>query len=433
MGNSRVAASLTALTCAAAFAAAPAYGEDAATNTFVPGDHAVELSLASGQGTPLAPGLYSATLPVDASSRYVEVKRGEGERLSVSINGSASWKGNAWSVDSGSQGLQLTLTTADGATTCGSDSDSLTSSGTPGLLATHVDVDEAKTARTSSSLGSGADACLAATSYRLEIKRTIDGDNATPMPVQIAVKRTPRVNGTVKVPAGEVPDMTTQALEASTTATAGDGFANATILRPGGYTVKTPIGRRMFFRVHLSWGQRMSFGWQAPKNGTTYNPSQDLNLSMQMFNPSLVSATLSGAGTSSGYLFESSSDSGSKDLGVYTAPIDYGNANVDSSGSDALQWHSDPGWYYVVLDVTPSSSTPKPKLQDSSEFDSVLSVRVTGTPNAGPSMAVQQPEPGNVSGVGKSSANPLLWGGALVLGIGAVVGLGYVLRRREKH
>ena len=114
----------------------------------------------------------------------------------------------------------------------------------------------------------------------------------------------------------------------------------------------------MFFRVHLSWGQRMSFGWQAPKNGTTYNPSQDLNLSMQMFNPSLVSATLSGAGTSSGYLFESSSDSGSKDLGVYTAPIDYGNANVDSSGSDALQWHSDPGWYYVVLDVTPSSSTP---------------------------------------------------------------------------
>lgn len=71
MGNSRVAASLTALTCAAAFAAAPAYGEDAATNTFVPGGHAVELSLASGQGTPLAPGLYSSTLPVDATSRYV--------------------------------------------------------------------------------------------------------------------------------------------------------------------------------------------------------------------------------------------------------------------------------------------------------------------------------------------------------------------------
>lgn len=418
--------------------AAPAVGADglADGNGFVVGGQAVDLSVASGQGTKLAPGLYSATMPVDETPRYAEVQRGEGERLEVSVLGSATWKNNAWTVGSGSQGLSLRLETTDGKTSCGSTSDSVSTSSTPGLLATTVGVDEARTERMGGANSSSMpDECLKATSYRVQIQRTQDGDDATPMPVQIAVRRTPRVTGEVKTPSSTVEDMSTQALSASEKVEPGNGFANATTLKAGGYDVDAPLGRRMFFRVHLGWGQRMSVGWQLPKNGTSFTPPQDLQMKLAVYSPALVPATMSGSGSDSGYLFTSSSGGGEpEELGAFTAPIDYGNVNVSSSGSDAIQQQASPGWYYVALDITPSSSASSDtQLDTSKKIASVVSVRVTGTPNAGPTMAVQEPEPGTLSGVGTTSSNPFLWGGAMLLGIAAVGGLGYVLWKRTKH
>lgn len=413
--------------------AAPAASAEALAdgNGFVPGGKRVNLSVASGQGTPLAPGLFSSTLPVDETPRYIEVQRGQGERLEVSVLGSATWKDNAWSVTSGSQGLSLRLETADGATSCSTSSDSLSSSSPPGMVATSVSVDEARTERSSAS--SMPDACLKATSYRLQVQRTQSGDVATPMPVQIAVQRTPRVSGRVTVPSSDIPDMTTAPLSASGSVTPGNGFATATTLTPGGHDLEAVVGRRMFFRVHVGWGQRMSVGWQAPKNGSPFKPSQDLQLSMSVYNPALVPATLTGNGSDSAYLFTSSTSGDAKEVGAFTAPIDYGNADIKPSGDSSVQWQTNPGWYYVALDITPSSTTTGTSVDTSQKLASVLSVRVTGTPTAGPSMAVREPEPGAISGLGKTSTNPVLWGGALLLGLAAVGGLGYVLWRRDER
>ena len=168
-----------------------------------------------------------------------------------------------------------------------------------------------------------------------------------------------------------------------------------------------------------------------PKNGSGYNPTQDMNLDLQVYNPALTEVTVSGSGSNTGYLFKStSSGTDPKQLGAYTAPIDYGNADRETSGDDGVQWQAMPGWYYVALDITPSSSSDK--LDDSKTIPSAVSVRVQGTANQGPAMDVAQPDPATLSTEGTSGSNPLLWGGALVLVLGAVAGLAYVLWRRER-
>lgn len=417
-----------ALAGAAPAWSAPNYAEG---NGFVPGGKDIgDLSVASGQGTKLDPGMYSSTLPVDENSRYIQVERGDGERLEVGIVGSGTWKNNAWSAGDGSQSLYVKLTTPDGNTTCATSSASISSSSVPGLLETSVAVDPTQTKRTTSTSTSDA-ACRNATSYRIDVQRMTRGDNATPMPVQIAVIRTPKVNGAVKAPSGEVDELTTQPLSASTSVEPGPGFAGATTLpsTDGGYTFDARPGRRMFFRVHLSWGQRLSVGWEAPRNGSDYTPPQDTHLDLKVFNPALTDATVSGSGSNSGYLFTSSSGGEPKQLGAFTAPIDYANADRDSSGDDNVQWQTMPGWYYVALDVAPNSTSGK--FDDSKPIPSVISVRVKGNATTGPSMNVAQPEPATLSTQGKSGSNPLVWGGALVLGLSAVAGLAYVLWRRE--
>ncbi|QNK51570.1 hypothetical protein H7F30_07690 [Dermacoccus sp. PAMC28757] len=432
--RARKALAATAVTVGlATTSAAPAWSAPklADGNGFATGGKSIDLRVASGDGTPLDPGMYQTTLPVDETSRYASISRGEGERLQIGVLGSATWKNNAWSVSDGSQGLEIKLTTPDGETTCATSTDSLSTTGAPGLLKTNVAVDPKATKRITDS-GDSADACRKATSYRLEVKRTNSGDNSTPMPVQIAIVRTPKVNGEVKTPSGDVEALSTQPLDASQTMEPGAGFANATTLpsSEGGYTVEAQPGRRMFFRVHLSWGQRMSVGWEVPKNGSGYNPTQDMNLDLQVYNPALNEVTVSGSGSNTGYLFTStSSGTDPKQLGAYTAPIDYGNADRETGGDDSVQWQAMPGWYYVALDVTPSSSSDK--LDESKTIPSVISVRVQGNANEGPAMDVAQPAPATLSTEGTSGSNPLLWGGALVLGLGAVAGLAFVLWRRD--
>lgn len=411
---------------APAWSASPALADG---NAFVPGGQAVSLSLASGKGTPLDPGLYSTTLPVDETSRYIEVGRGEGERLEIGVLGAATWKGGAWSVQDGSQGLAVELTTLDGEITCESDSDSVSGSNTPGMLETNVAIDPDKTLRTQNS--STGEACRKATSYRLEVKRSQQGDDATPLPVQIAVIRTPRVTGEVKKPTSTIADMSTMPLSTSGSVEPGAGFASATALTPGGYDLSAKPGRRMFFRVHLGWGQRMSFGWQLPKNGSAYKPKQDLTFDLKVFNPALTPVTMSGSGSASGYLFSSSSDVEPEEAGVFTAPIDYANADLEASGDSSVQWQATPGWYYVALDIAPNGP-PTRTFDGGDPIASVLSVRVAGKPSSGPSMNVAQPDPGTLSTPGSSGSNPVLWGGALVLGVAATAGVGYVLWRRDR-
>lgn len=416
-----------ALSCAA-----PAWSADtqlAEGNGFVPGGAKVDLSIASGEGSKLSPGLYSSTLPVDETPRYAVLHRGEGERLEVSVVGSATWKNNAWRVTTGSQRLAVELTTEDGETTCGTSSGSISVSTTPGLLTTSVAIDPTATQRSADAGGSHDEACRKATSYRLQVKRSQDGDDATPMPVQIAVVTTPKVSGTPeKAKNSDLNDMTTQPLSTSQEVSPGNGFAGATTVGAGGYDLKAVPGRRMFFRVHLGWGQRMSVGWQLPKNGASYKPKQDLSLSMQVFDPALTPATMSGSASNTGYLFSSGSSEG-EELGAFTAPILYGNADLTTSGgSDEARWHTMPGWYYVTLDIAPNSGGDK--LDSTTPIDSVLSVRVTGEPKAGPNMDVEQPDPGTLSTAGDGGTSPLVWGGALVLGLGAVAGVAFVMRRR---
>lgn len=425
-------AMLTLGALAALTSGVPAWGATPALadgNGFVPGGQAVDLSLASGKGTPLDPGLYSTTLPVDQTSRYIQVERGEGERLEIGVLGASTWKDGSWSVQDGSQGLKVKLTTLDGETSCATDSDSMSSSDTPGMLMTSVAVDPTETVRTKDAFTDAA--CRKATSYRLEVKRSQQGDNATDLPVQIAVLRTPRVNGDVKKPSSTIADMSTQPLSTSGSVKPGAGFASATTLTPGGYDLAAQPGRRMFFRVHLGWGQRMSFGWQVPKNGSPYKPKQDLTFDVEVFNPALTPVTTSGSGSASGYLFTSSSDTEPKDAGAYTAPIEYGNADLEASGDSSVQWQATPGWYYVALDVAPSSSSTQ-QFDGGDPIASVLSVRVEGEPSSGPAMNVAQPDPGTLSTQGSSGSNPVVWGGALTLGVAATAGVGYVLWRREQ-
>lgn len=430
--RARHGATLTLGTVVALTSAAPAWGATPALadgNGFVPGGRAVDLSLASGKGTPLDPGLYSTTLPVDQTSRYIQVERGEGERLEIGILGAATWKDGAWSVQDGSQGLTVKLTTLDGETSCATDSDSMSGSTTPGMLMTSLAVDPSETVRTKNAFTD--EACRKATSYRLEVKRSQQGDNATDLPLQIAVIRTPRVSGDVTKPSSTIADMSTQPLSTSGSVEPGAGFASATTLTPGAYDLAAQPGRRMFFRVHLGWGQRMSFGWQVPKNGSSYKPKQDLTFDVAVFNPALTPVTTSGSGSASGYLFPSSSDMEPKEAGAFTAPIDYANADLEASGDSSVQWQAMPGWYYVALDVAPSSSSTQ-TFEGGDPIASVLSVRVEGEPSSGPSMNVAQPDPGTLSTQGSSGSNPVLWGGALALGVAATAGVGYVLWRREK-
>ena len=164
--RARKALAATAVTVGlATTSAAPAWSAPklADGNGFATGGKSIDLRVASGDGTPLDPGMYQTTLPVDETSRYAAISRGEGERLEIGVLGSATWKNNEWSVSDGSQGLEIKLTTPDGETTCATSTDSLSTTGAPGLLKTNVAVDPKATKRITDS-GDSADACRKATS-----------------------------------------------------------------------------------------------------------------------------------------------------------------------------------------------------------------------------------------------------------------------------
>lgn len=90
--------------------------------------------------------------------------------------------------------------------------------------------------------------------------------NQTTVPVEIKVIEEPPVTNAATLPAGieEVPDIADEAPESPASGTpiaavGGYSFNDAALIEPGTYATEIVPGERVFFRVHVDWGQSAVF------------------------------------------------------------------------------------------------------------------------------------------------------------------------------
>lgn len=427
----RVARSTLAVGMSAAVSLAYASPAGAATKPsgLTPGGQKIDLSLAPGDAPVLAPGMYQTTIPTDETERFIRVSRGEGERLEIGFAGAPMWKNGDWLADGATTGISLKITTPDG-DFCDSSSESLSgSSNAPGYMTTSVHLDPKGTKRNYSD---ASDACLKAKELLVSFQRDNEGSQNTDMPAQLMILRTPAVSNPPATPTISDSDAPESApFSGNETITPGGGFADATVVTNGGYTVKVTPGKPMFFRVYLHEGQRLSASWQVPKNGVSYTPEKDLRAQIQLNSPSLQDISGVTKDSESTTLSSISSASRSELVSAYTDAVNYSNGFLDSSTPhSATQWVTSPGWYYITTWILPTTSDANVTIKD---IDTVLSVRVLGQAKQSP-VSLKQPDAGAISGKGSAVNTTMIMAGLVGLGgLAATGAVGYTMYRRSRR
>lgn len=395
------------------------------------GGQPVALSTASGDGTHLDPGMYQASFPQDTTKRYLSVDYNEGEHLDLSLMLAARWTNGGWTPPSNSDEvqMQIRLLTEDGQHTCASDSKSMGNDDLPGALGLHITLDPADATR--SSFAPDAE-CLTAKKLTVEISRGDTGSAAGELPAQIALVRTPKATSSGQIPNYKgLKPMETSPLQARSSVEPGAGFFDAATLQPGGYSVKATPGKVMFYRVHLAYGQRLSVGWQVPRNGTSYKPEKDMAVNAYIMSPSLMMMEdfLSSGRSSTVYADSSIPPS---DAAAQTAPINYNNPKMVKDGYELEPARGAfmPGWYYVLLSMSPRTLSDG---ADGKSVDTTLSVRVEGAAQAGPKFAMAQPANADISGQPSSQAGTpaYVWVPLGLLGLAGVGVLAWWMKRRS--
>ena len=420
-----------AATCGVAVALSLTYSSPVSAATspegMTVGGPRVDLALASGDAPVVDPGMYATSLPNDTTERYIRVKHAPGGRVQVGLAGAAMWQDKQWFVSDASTTLNLKMATPDG-TYCDSSNVMFDGASTaPGFVSTDVSLDEKGAKRQYSD---PAPECTKADELVVSIKRDITGDKNTEMPAQLVVTRVPAVANPPappKVEGLQAPDTTP--LNPQNTLEPGRGYYDAPALKPGGYSVKNVPGRVMFARVYLHEGQQLAVSWQLPTNGKPFKPSKDLRAFVGLASPSFQDLSGVTEGKDNTTLTANSSNSSPEVLSAYTEPVHYANAHLDSSiPHSKTRWATDPGWYYVLLMISPTTLENDVDIPD---VETTLSVRVLGDPQ--PSTAQQDaPKPDAISGDG-GVAGVMGWVGSILSGLAVAAVGAWAFWRYRRH
>ncbi|YAL82575.1 hypothetical protein ACMYYO_11665 [Dermacoccaceae bacterium W4C1] len=379
-----------------------------------PDPEKVSPTTAAGDGPDLKPGIYRADLPGDETERFLKVTRAAGEAVSVNL-----FLPSAGLEDS--ETLRVELQTADG-TSCGSDSGSASSYGDPWVSVT-AQFDPSGT-------GSSQQDCASATEFQVAITRSDAEKTAT---AEVTVQRRPQVSGNAGAAAATDVAAVSVPARSGSQVTGGSTPGTATPLTAGqGHRIAldTRTGTQ-FFRVHLGWGQRLATSLQAPPNGDSYRPPEDLRVGLGLLGPTRESASAVGTGTVTVYADSTFTPSPAS---AATAPVRLNNATSTSSG---VAGADRAGWYVIAIGVNSSSDEDLPQ----TTVPALLTTQVVGEAQSGPTFTANgqtlgAPAPGNLSGAGARTDGGGLstWvklGGSVLIVALAAAALAWALRSRR--
>lgn len=422
----------------AAVSAAPS-ASAAELTPFTIGGAQTRLSTATGSAPELTPGLYHDSLPLDTAHHYAKVTRQAGESLTVTVSGAPTEKGSPY-VSTAEHALTVALVLPDG-TSCAQDQQSISAKSSLKLLSATAALDAAKSKRDSYQ----SKDCMAATSFLVDITRTAPTDGGA-LPVELLMTREPKTSGSTGSPAPVADLSAIQALpkEATASIDPGHGFSDAPTVTTGNTTnVALTLGDTIYYKVRVGWGQRLAASVELPRNGSNFAMQVDTASAISIYSPQRVLLDPNSSSKVSESTTMFAKDGATKTIGSYTAPIAWANRDLDYSasgdvGSDAAQWATAAGWYYVAVRTAPYDSATS--RTDLAAIPARLTVIVTGTAGQGPTyvdaggQAISQPAPGEVSAGGQESSS-FPWvavGGSAVVVLLAAGAVLWALRQRRR-
>lgn len=367
------------------------------------------LTTASGSAPVFDPGFYAGRV-ASGAVRYAKVTRKAAETLTVSLVTSPS-------VIETPATLSIDLQLADG-TSCAKDTTSSSRvDSSSGIRAASVLIEATPTKRGSSYSPEG---CSKATDLLLALEVT-DGPSTD---VHLAVTAEPRVTGNAGNPAegtAQTPPLAPSLQTPAEPVLGRASYDSATTLTSGSYSLTLQPQQLQTFRVRVGWGQRVGVSLEAPRNGTNFAPSADTDVGVTLFSPQLV--PLNPYSVQKKYTNTTlSANNGEPDMvATGSATVAWANRNASQTATDsklstdALNWASVAGWYYVTVWSTASASTTTSNSAPANaarDIPSRLNLVVKGAAGAGPTYVdtsgatISQPEPGALSQGGDSAGLP---------------------------
>lgn len=404
------------------------------TTSFTAAGPKVELQTARGSAPDLRPGVYRSSAPADKTTRYAKVTRSKGETLTVNVSGTPTAAEDGRMTDDDK--ISLELVDSDGDRCTGDDS--YRSEGDPvGPLIITLVLD-AKENERSSYL---PDSCRDATSFHLEVTRETDDESAPAMPLELQVTREPKVSGPLPA-ADPVEPVKAPSLSATTTTTGGHGFSDATTVRAGSERTDLRLGSTTFFKVRVGWSQRLGVSLEVPRNGSSFAPPYDADVSVHLWSPQRLDVGSTYADGLSNSTVVSKDDGSPSTIGSYTAAVRYANRTAEDPDlgdlpSEAYEGTTVAGWYYIEV-RTVASGDDDPTTSDRA-IPARLNVKVTGTATEGPHYVAADgarmtaPPPGQLSVGGEQDSLP--WGriaGGAAAVLLAVIACLWALRSRRR-
>lgn len=396
---------IVASTLSAALLALPAaaavepYGYEVAGNSVTPGT--------SGAGPTLTPGLYRLDLPNDGSPRTISVARADFPNLVANVLTAESDEKSL--VATGDHKLAVELVGPND-TTCDSADQSLSKDRPMNWLQATVGYDAGDDGRFSS----WSD-CKEAPSLTVRITHETSGRSGTTA-AELLLTGEPRATGATGSAAtsadtGVIKPPKTKAAqggEAAPEVTGGAGFTQATTVTGGTYSTKLVVGGWTFYRVRLGWGQRIAAELRVPADGSNFAPPTGVSVQVALFSPQRIVITPSYSSDTSTETNIYANDSSQNVLNLFSAPVRWANRNPDNNvsgpiDSDALEWTSVSGWYYLGVQTQLASGSSDKPVDSVPQIPTDLAIQVSGEPGPGPTYAGDaQPAVGKMS-VGKGT------------------------------
>jgi hypothetical protein len=218
--------------------------------------------------------------------------------------------------------------------------------------------------------------CPTDAAYAVQVVRAGTAYPAVSLATEIALRVEPRALPTGgSAPAAPQPNITPLLHGAAHTVTGGTGFDDAPFLHPGTYRDRFTSGETRYFRVSLSWGQRLAWAVTVDEDHVA-SDFPGVSGHVVLFNPLRQSvAQPATAHASSGYLGSVGSVLGGSTL----VPVRY--ANRGSTQPAVIPYSVDGDYYLAVV-------TNYPGLGHRAVTDSYsLTVDIVGAPQPGPAYA----------------------------------------------
>lgn len=228
-------------------------------------------SVTAGQGPQAAPTLTAGRYKAEISSEtatpttyWYRIQRGlTGSTIRASVTGLVPIPADpmdglqqaGWTVD---------LYAADQATLCDTYQDSSMDTQGYAVLASALVISEPADPAQAEPPKGQVD-CAASQDLYLKLVR--DASPAEPINVELSVIEEPGVSDAASLPAGisDVAAVAAPTAAAPTAVVGAAGFADAELISAGTYSAPVVPGERVFFRVHLDWGQSATFAIDGPQ------------------------------------------------------------------------------------------------------------------------------------------------------------------------